>query len=1838
MQLSGKSILIFLSLILTLLVSCEKSDKSQKEQAVKLETAKIISHLPPEVLEPDAVLKIRFVEPVISRKQTSEIPPVTIFEFEPEIEGKISWQDERTLVLEPASKLQTHQSYKGRLFLQKLDAEKFKDIDPVTFEFRVAGQELTSFNGEFELAQKGNPKKVFFTGTLQFKLNVEPGQLKKALSFKKGNRLIKLEFSPTTAGKQITFKSSLLTRGKAEQGFALKLDADALGLPSDFSKKIILPALKNLQVNNISKDEGSDQPRLRIEFSDELDSEQNIDGFIAFKPALKFTFRKMGKSILINAPFQLGTQYTIEIQKGISSRWATKTTDAFSEKITFEDMLPEIKFSQSGVILPSSNLQKVAFMTVNVRKVQATVTQVFESNIGQFLQDASLRGAKDRSNSFYNSNRVGVQLASQEFEIGDTKNRWLQHELDLGKMIKPDMKGLLLLALRFDRDDMIWEKKADDEYSSYRKRRNRRNRYGDPSSYYYLYNKGQVYKPIILSDIGLTYKKSGEGAIVYATNLIDASPLENVKVRLRTYQNQVMAERVTNSRGIVEFGQPDQNVFYIEGERDGQRSIIKINEMAWNISNFDIRGKQGKAGGITAFTYTERGVYRPGDTVNVSIIVRNKSGTFPEGHPVKMELRNPLNQVVTIKTLKNAKDGFYSFRFNTTPQDPTGIYSAKFFTGSAVFSHGIKIETVVPERIKIKLAASPEGLSFEQRRLDLKIQANYLFGNPAANLETNVDVAIRDVPISFAKYKGFTFRSAHSTFRPIDENVARKVLDANGHLNINWRSPDFSKAPGRLRARFNVKVFEKGGRFAQQDILVPIEPFKYFVGAKKPHLKWGYAQIGKELEIPVILVDRDGKSVSGKPLVYKIYRNERHWWWEYDSRDEYRMRYKTDVNTELKKSGQLISGTTPTALIFKPEERGQYLVEVSDDAPGGHVTSFFINAYAWGDNPGQQKNAGTLVLKSDKEKYAPGDEAAITFPVPDKGAVLVTVEKGKEVLNSNWYSLPAEKNEMRVTIPISEAMLPTAYISVSVIQPHSATSNDRPMRTYGVIPLNVADPATEQAVFIKMKDELETGKPFDVEIQTADKKQTQFTIAVVDEGLLQLTRFKTPAPWKYFYSKERLGVLTYDLYGHIIGANYGDIFRTFSIGGGMDGLLSRAGEDEEDKTAKRFKAVSMFEGPLETDRNGHAKVRFKMPDYIGAVRVMVVAANNTRYGHTEKTVPVTSDLMLMPTLPRVLGPQDQITVPLTVFAMKENLGNTKIKIAVDGPIEIVGETERNLSFGKPEEKDVRFTIRAKAGIGIATIKMTAKSVGASAEYKTEIEVRTSSDIEYLTKEETLKPGDKITMAVPGQGVAGSNQAVLTIRRNKDLNFGQRLYRLIHYPYGCIEQTTSSIFPQLYLERFIPKSSLAKKDMEDNINRGIKRLRRFVTPSGAFGYWPGDKHANLWGTNYAGHFLIEAKKKGYHVPDNLMRGWHKFQKSQALLTTGNLKTRVYRLYLLALAGKPAMGPMNLIRESGLSALKDVERWMLAAAYKLAGVQNEADMILKSTGVNVGLYREFAGTYGSSDRDKAMILEQMVYFQKYGKANKLVDELATLLKSKTWLSTQESAFILLAMGKYLNAVGNEDDKTIVGNIILANGKKVAFNFEGESFDLPLEQFGTNISIEIDKATEAKYAFAVLNWNGRPLKSTQKNESKNLTLEVNWLDENGSILDPSILKQGTSFWARFGVKVDNKRIRVEELALTQILPAGWEIENLRLNQADLPYWTRNFKIKRAEYEDIRDDRISWFFDLSGYEGQKDFLVKINAVTVGEFFLPGTTFGAMYDNNYRATKAGKKVVVTAR
>jgi uncharacterized protein YfaS (alpha-2-macroglobulin family) len=1830
--------LSFLFFILFFNACSEK--KHAGEISYSLETAKMVSQATSGLISSTDAIQVVFVADMIKKEQVGKSLKKKVFEFDPSIDGIAQWKDRRTLIFKPNRALPFKEIYNGKLDLNALFPQfEDKKLKPLMISFQAAGREIGSFSGDFKLHKENDPNLVILEGKITFTEKTDLSDLKRAARLRMNGKGIKLNWTASADEKEFSFTTQVIKRTKKEKQLALKIDKSKISISYDYERKFTLPALKDFKVVDIIKEDDGKQPSLKVEFSDELDARQDITGFISIKPEMDVQLKMIDKQALVRGNFEHGKEYTLIVQPGIRSRWATVTEKVFEEKVQFEDMLPEIRFANDGVFLPSSNQKKIAFQTVNVSRVQLKIIKVFESNLGQFLQMERLDGAKDRRDYFnYNIKRVGVKVAGDTLLIGNQRNRWLQHELDLNKLIKPGEKGLFLLDLSFKKEDMLYDTSEDNL------RYNRRRSdwyYNDPSSYGYLYRHGKIFKPIILSDIGLTYKKAYKSHYVYATDLIDTKPLSGVKVLLKTYQNQFIAQSVTDNQGKAEFKNINQNVFYVEAETDGRRSVIKPNEMAWNLSTFETNGVEISADGTRAFIYTERGVYRPGDAINLSVIVRNENNTFPENHPVTLKVYNPKNQIIYKETNRNGTDGFYNFTFKTKQEDLTGAYLAKIQAGSRAFTHTIKIETVVPERLKVMLDAGKKQISCKERSLNLSLSSIYLFGNPASGLDAELSISLYSVKKAFKKYSNYTFINEAAEYRSLTSTIFKGKLDVQGKADIKWTLPSFDGAPCAIQADLQAKVLEKGGRASKNRISLDIDPYPYYVGMQEPELEYWYASTGQELKIPVILLNPQGKETAGKALNYRIYKNQRHWWWEYNSRDQYRLRYKKDVSTELVAKGNLVSGNTPVILTFKPEERGEYLIEVQDGNGNGHTSAFFISAYPWGDTPSAGKDAGILALKSDKEKYHPGEDAVVSFPIPKKASILVTVEKGKQVLQSKWYQADGESAEKKITIPVTQEMLPTAYVSVSVIQPHAQTANDRPLRMYGIVPLNVEEASTRQELTINMPDELQSKKKFEVQVQTADKKATQLTIAVVDEGLLSLTRFKTPDPWKTFFKKQRLDVETYDLFSHVIGANKGDIFKTFSIGGGLAGDEYRESQLEQQK-AKRFKPVAMFKGPIMTDSNGKVSVSFDMPNYIGAVRVMAVAAKGNCYGHKEKTVPVKTDLMVMPTLPRVIGPRDKIIVPVTVFAMKDNIGAVDVSLKIEGPLQLQSASVKKVNFKSAGEKEVKFTLQAKAAVGKAKIIIEAVSSKMKSDYKTEIAVRSSSPRISEAQEKEIQPSSRVSFIIPDKGMPGSNQAKISVRRRPNLKLTHRILWLIRYPYGCIEQNVSAVFPQLYLKEFIPKSRAAKRDIDKNINMAINRLRKFQLASGAFAYWPGNSKVSTWGTSYAGHFMIEAKKLGYNVPEDLLAEWLRYEKSQALKNDDNLMVKVYRVYLLALAGKPQLGPMNLLKENQLNKMNDVQKWLLAAAYKLAGVDKTANKILISAGTSVKDYQEFAGTYGSALRDKAVILDQMVLFERWEEANKLADELATVLSTQEWYSTQSTGFMLLSMGKYFKALEGDKDKKLImtGQIILPDGKKVDFNTDKISYDLDITSgFGKKVQVVLNEKTTTKRAFVILEWSGLPLQYTGKDESHNLELQVEWLDEDGITINPENLVQGKTFWAHFKVnKPEKYRSKIEELALMQILPAGWEIENTRLSNENTPNWMSKWRLNREEYLDIRDDRVMWFFDMERHSKQVDFAVKINAVTVGEFFLPPTLLEAMYNHNYRASKAGKKVVVRER
>ncbi len=1811
-------LLFFLSVLLS--VGCSDKSKKIDKDGYSEDVAKTISVATSGVISSTDQIVVRFVNDVIPDNlvNTNVIEPV--LSFSPEIEGTLRWKDKKTLIFTPSVSLKLNQIYTAKLDLQKLfpNDNKLK-VKEFKFSFQVAPREVVYIKGDFSPESYENPKKVIFTGEVLLTEPFDVKQLKNAVTVKLDNEKIKPTFSFREDFKQFTFTVKNIVRN-TKHTILVKIDKDKLNVSKDIKKVFeIFPAGK-LKVIKVRKGSKGKSLYFQVFFSDNLDKGQELQGLISVEPALKLTLKKSGKRIVVKGDFKHGSSYKLTVHKGIRSKFGDRLENDYTETFRFLDLKPNIKFASSGVFLPNSNNRKLQFYTTNVKQVYLTVKKVFESNIGIFLQDEMLENSKSRSYGFYSVNSVGVTvIKNKKLIIGEKKNVEILNELDLNKLLEKDAKGMYLFQLSFKFEDMLYSHPNPSRYDDY---------YNDPRSKGYIYDHGKVFKPVLLSSIGMVLKKAGNSYKVFITDIDTAKPLKGIKVVLKSFQNQVISSKTSNSNGVAEFENVKDKVYLVEGIRDYEKSIVFVNKMQMNYSSFDTEGVKVNEKGIKAFIYTERGVYRPGDKVNFSIILRNSSNSFPNNHPIEVKISNPKRQVVFEKVLANGKDGFYSFPFKTDEKDLTGNWQLSVKAGDKYFYHILKVETVVPYKLKINLETQKKVITAKNRQVKLKVDTKYLFGSPASNLKFEIMEKLNLFEKKPKLFRDYVFTNKSIDFKESVRQIFSGSLNKEGQAFVKWTIPNIKSAPSSLILTVEATVFEKGGRPNKKKLVLPVEPYDYYVGIEKPKTDYGYVKSGETLTLNTVVVNQKGEPVSGKPVSYKLYKNNLYWWWEYRNSYSRKLKFKSDVDTEVVKEGDFISTSNTYPLKLQIEDEGEYFLEVQTG--DGHSSGIFFSAGGFGSSL-NAKEASVVRLKTDKKEYEPGDTAQIMFKAPKDSTVLVSVEKGFDILK--FFTVKPSKNgTANVNIDITKEMVPNAYVVISIIQGRKGLKNDRPLRMFGVVPLNVVLKNSKQQIEIDMPDKVKSGEDFSVKIRTTDKKQTRFTVAVVDEGLLALTNFKTPNPHKFFYAKERLSVITSDMFSYVIGVNREDIFNLFSIGGGV--ALSPE-QNEKGGSRRRFTPVCLFKGPIETDKNGNATVKFKMPDYIGAVRVMVVSANKNRYGSAEKSVKVIKDLMALPVMPRVLHPNDKFLLPVTVFTMNDNIAGVKVKVDADDNL-IVKDNVKVLNFDKSGQQDVFFNVSVKSFVGKAklTVNVTSKNHSFSKTFF--LSVLPVAKRMYKQSVQTIKKGEEITVSIPCIGMEGSNKAFVTIMKTPNLNIDSRVSRLIHYPYGCVEQTTSAAFPLLYLNKVVNLTDEEKDKSDKIINKAVSKLQTFVVPSGGLSYWPGGSRVSLWGTNYAMHFLIEAKKLGYYVPDNLFNSLIKFQSSMALTIPKNLTIATYRVYLLSLIGKPSKGGMNLLKESYLREMTNVQKWLLGTAYYLSGDESSAYKILQGVSANVESSKYYYQTFGSELRNKAVILDMATTLKREKIATKLLLEISDVLSSNQWLSTQTTAYSLIAVSKYF---ANEANKNSVlkGEVLFPDGTKKQFETDKVSVKFEIkDNFSKPLKVRLLNNSTVKKAFVNISWSGIPENVFVNSTSNNIKLSVDFYNESGAKINVDNLKSSVTFYAVYKVKTTNYAT-INNVSLEQMLPSGWEIENTRLSGERLPQFILNmdYGANYADYTDIRDDRIVWFFTL-GYRNEKVFAVKLNAVTKGEFSLPPTFCEAMYDKEkYNAVLSGKQVSV---
>ena len=1102
-------------------------------------------------------------------------------------------------------------------------------------------------------------------------------------------------------------------------------------------------------------------------------------------------------------------------------------------------------------------------------------------------------------------------------------------------------------------------------------------------------------------------------------------------------------------------------------------------------------------------------------------------------------------------------------------------------------------------------------------------------------------MSLSKVNTQFKNYGQYLFNNPATDFTTVRADVFNGVLDAEGRAGVNIQLPVATGAPGMLNATLTTRVFEPGGDASIYSQTVPFSPFTSYVGINLNQPKGKYIETDKDHVFDIVTVNDQGQPVNRSNLEYKIYRISWSWWWE--NGEESFGTYINNSSITPVASGNLQTTGGKASFKFRINypDWGRYLVYVKD-RESGHATggTVYIDWPDWRGRSNKTDPSGIkmLAFSLDKDSYEIGETATAIIPAAAGGRALVSLENGSTVLQQQWLEV-SDQGDTKLTFKITPEMAPNVYLHISLLQPHAQTVNDLPVRMYGIAPVFVTNRQTILQPQIKMPEVLRPETDFNVTVSEKSGKPMTYTLAIVDDGLLDLTNFKTPDPWNEFYAREALGIRTWDMYDDVLGASGGRYSSLFSTGG--DASLKPA-----DAKANRFKPVVKFIGPFYLAKGKQQTHTLKLPMYVGSVRAMVVAGQDGAYGNAEKTAFVRTPLMLLSTLPRVLSTQEEITVPVNVFAMENQVKNVTVSLEASGAgVQITGNRQQSLTFDQPGDQLAYFTLKTGSKTGKATIHLTASGNGQQTKETIEIEVRNPNPVVTLRNSQWIEAGQEAELSYTLAGSSSANNQVqLEVSRIPSVDISRRFDFLYNYQHHCTEQLTSKALPLLFVSQFKAVDEQEAEKIKTNVQEAIRQIYARQLPNGGFVYWPGNAVADEWITSYTGMFLTLAQEKGYAVHPNVLNKWKRFQRAAAQnwrmpqeasnwqIWQSELQ-QAFRLYTLALAGAPEYGAMNRMKEQpGLSIQA---KWRLAAAYALTGKMKPAGELVYNAETTVIPYSSMNLIYGSSDRDEAMILETLILMKRDRDALQQAKKVSQNLAQENWFSTQSTAFALMAMGRLAKQLSGTLDFTWSWNgkqqPAVKSAKAV---FEKEIATSP--KSGT-VSVK----NQGKGALSVdLITRTQLLNDTLPAIADNIRLDVKYTDMAGSPISVEDIRQGTDFMSAVTLSNISGTSDYSNLALTHIIPSGWEIYNERMivpeasssnsNEANTPESSAD----KYTYKDIRDDRVLTYFDLRRGES-KTFTVRLQATYAGNFILPAIQCEAMYDAAVQArTKAGRTTV----
>lgn len=1825
--------ILTLLLLVTILMGCQQNTK--KGRTINVLPAGVgtyLSSYSEQSIDINEELYFRLSGSVISSDKIGEVVTGEVFSINPSVPGRAHWSDSATLVFKSDEPLDYDRDYRITINLESLYPEISEEYKTIEIDYHTKPLDIQFRINEIQYGNTVTNEQLSVSGYLKTNSPITQEKIRDILKAQqKGNKDLVVNWDYHNK-KRHGFTIQNILRNKKESELLITWSGKALGTDAKGEHKMSILPVGEFKLVNAEIDKENNET-IVLAFSDQLDRSQDLIGLVTitgYQGVLRID--KAGSKLKVHPSPKPHSPFTINISEHIKRRDGDKLNQVTDRQLSYEPLKPTLKLLGKGVIVPEGDQIIFPFTASNISSATVEIYKIFQDNVLQYLQYGMMTQNGNRHTVGRVVHREKIQLVDY---LDNEDAQTLRIALDLNDFIKVDPGAIYQVRVGFDQTDVTnyecsseeeekFEFNLEDHQSILDYRQLNWSKMEDPCSDSYYNSNRYINRNILASNLGLIAKYGKDKQChIAVSELTSLQPISGVELKIYDFQQQLIATTNSDGNGLAAIELSRTPAFIIAQNSQEYGYVNMVDAHALSLSEFNVSGKT-KNKGLDGMIYGERGVWRPGDTLFLNFVLEDPTGSLPADHPIKFELRDSRSNVRFTKTTSRHLGHIYHFPIPTRTNDPTGNWIATATIGGQKFSKTIKIETVKPNRLKIDFDIPHDKLHLTEDT-PLTVKATWLHGAKANNLKVKMDIQLSASTTQFDGYNSYVFDDPARKIDGLPQNILNDQLNGQGEKTFSIKPYDTWQPAGKVKANLKTRVFEKSGNYSEDNLTVDADIYNNYVGINLPKSRWGRSYLSNDgsSKIKFVSVDRDGKVASNRKINIGIYEARWNWWYDRSNTGKYNYNTGTHRGAILKDNITTNTKGEAEYTVELEKDWGNYMIRICDEE-SGHCTGGLFYAGDYWTKSQEQQGPQLLNFSADKTEYKVGENIKLKIPSNKGAKIFLSMETGAGVEQAFWVESQGDLTE--IEIPCTSEMSPTLYINATLIQPHANKENDLPLRMYGIIPIKVIDPYTTLSPMVVVPSKVRPDQDFEITVSESKGEEMYYTLAVVDEGLLSLTRFQTPNIWSHFFAKQALGVKSWDIYDLVLGGYSTLMDKIISIGG--DGANRNATKAAK---ANRFKPCAKHLSPFHVKANEQQTHKLRIDNYLGAVRVMVVARNGQRYGNTDKSVQVKKPLMVQTTLPRALGPGETLSIPANVFAMEDDIRSATVNISETGMLDFTSQTSQTLAFDSPGDKLSFFDTKVGDAVGPTKITVIAKSGKESSKETIEIEIRNPNPITTEVKDFVIPADGQQTFPIEYFGTPGTNSTHLEVSNSLPINLQQRIDYLIGYPYGCIEQTTSKLFPQLYLNDLTDLNSQQINEIEKNIRKGIERLSLFQISSGAMSYWPGDSSPSSWGSIYVFHFLLEAKEKGHHIPRDMLEPLAKYLNKESSTYSNDRYPyynrgvgQAYRLYVLAKYGTPHLGSMNRMRQT--KDLTTTSRHLLAAAYAYVGKKEVSRELLNNISLEVKPYRETGYSYGSELRDQAIILDARMAIDNIQDNLGLAKRISNDLSSRRWYSTQSTAFALLSLSKY-TAEQSKGQLTYTWNY---DGQSQEVSTDKSLSKIHLQEANSGKSVVVvNRSGGNLYARLLISGQEPPGKEGPA-QSKHIDMKITYLDLEGKKLDISKLKQGTDF--KVVTKITNLGTRgrnIEELALNQIFPSGWEIQNQRMSGV-----TDLTPESKYEYRDIRDDRVNTFFDIEGRDTHT-YITYVTATYAGKFYLPSTLVEAMYDNEIQAKTQGQWVEV---